>query len=149
MEHGLKHITFYVQKHIAALGRCYNPELVRDKPLGVPASVKLVYEKYSSLGSDNGMALERRQAIVWNNDGLVYQRIYASLGLNELTHWGRNKMAAFCKYVLMLEIFVFDSHFTILLEIVPKDPISSKPALAQIMILWWLGDKTFSAPMMA
>ena len=42
MEHGLKHITLYVQKHIAALGMCYNPALVRDKPLGAPASVKSV-----------------------------------------------------------------------------------------------------------
>ena len=27
----------------------------------------------------------RRQAIIWTNDGIVYWRIYASLGLNELT----------------------------------------------------------------
>ena len=27
--------------------------------------------------------------IVWNNDGIVYICIYASLGLNVLTHWGR------------------------------------------------------------
>ena len=26
-----------------------------------------------------------RQAIIWTNDGLVYWRIYASLGFNELT----------------------------------------------------------------
>ena len=25
------------------MGMCYNPALVRDKPLGAPASVKLVY----------------------------------------------------------------------------------------------------------
>ena len=31
MEHGLKCITFYVQKHIAALAMCYNPSLVCDK----------------------------------------------------------------------------------------------------------------------
>ena len=37
--------TYYVlcPKHLAALARCHNPALVRDKPLGVPASVKLVY----------------------------------------------------------------------------------------------------------
>ena len=35
MEHGLKHITFYVQKHVAALAMCYNPVLVWGKPLGV------------------------------------------------------------------------------------------------------------------
>ena len=27
----------------------------------------------------------RRQAIIWNNDGLAYWRIYASLGIDELT----------------------------------------------------------------
>ena len=43
MEHGLKLITFYVQKHVAALEMCHNEPLVRDKPLGAPAYVKLVY----------------------------------------------------------------------------------------------------------
>ena len=43
MEHGLKHITFYVQKYIAPLAMCHNPAIVHDKPLGAPASVKLVY----------------------------------------------------------------------------------------------------------
>ena len=36
MEHGLKHITSHVQKHIAPLAMCYNPPLVRDEPLGTP-----------------------------------------------------------------------------------------------------------------
>ena len=47
VEHELKYITFYVQKHIAALAVCYNPALVRVKPLGAPTSLKLVY--YSSI----------------------------------------------------------------------------------------------------
>ena len=42
MDHGLKHISFYVQKHIRSMSMCYNPALVRDKPLGAPTSVKLV-----------------------------------------------------------------------------------------------------------
>ena len=41
--HGLKLITFYVQKHIAALAMCHIPPLAHDKPLGAPASVKPVY----------------------------------------------------------------------------------------------------------
>ena len=45
MEHGSKYITFYVQKHIAPLAMCYNPPRVRDKPLGAPAFVKLVYSR--------------------------------------------------------------------------------------------------------
>ena len=36
-------LTLQNQKHIAALVLCYNAVLVRDKLLGVPASVKLVY----------------------------------------------------------------------------------------------------------
>ena len=43
MDHGLKHITLYVQKHIAAFAMCYNPGIVHNKPLGAPPSVKLVY----------------------------------------------------------------------------------------------------------
>ena len=39
--------------------------------------------QYPSIGSDNGLAPVRRQAIIWTN-WLVYWRIYASLGLNEL-----------------------------------------------------------------
>ena len=43
MDHGLKHIPFYVQKRVEAMGMCYNPALYRNKPLGAPASVKWVY----------------------------------------------------------------------------------------------------------
>ena len=39
----IKYIMLYVQKHITPLVMCYNPPLVRDKPLGVPAFVKLIY----------------------------------------------------------------------------------------------------------
>ena len=40
--------------------------------------------QYDSIGSDNGLAPNRRQAIIWTNVGMLYWRIYASLGLNEL-----------------------------------------------------------------
>ena len=43
MDHGLKYISFYVKKREVAMGMCYNPALVRDKPLGSPVSVKRVY----------------------------------------------------------------------------------------------------------
>ena len=43
MEHGLEYITFYVQKHMASLEVCCGLPLVRDKPLGAPAFVKLAY----------------------------------------------------------------------------------------------------------
>ena len=40
--------------------------------------------QYDSIGSDNGLAPNRRQAITWTNVGMFYLRINASLGLNEL-----------------------------------------------------------------
>ena len=42
--------------------------------------------QYGSIGSDNGLAPARREAIIWSNVGMLYWRIYASLGLNELKH---------------------------------------------------------------
>ena len=43
MEHGLKDIAFYVKKHITTRAVCYSFPVVRDKPLGAPAFVRLVY----------------------------------------------------------------------------------------------------------
>ena len=43
VEHGLKDIAFYVQKHITHRTVYFNFPLVRDKPLGAPAFVRLVY----------------------------------------------------------------------------------------------------------
>ena len=37
------------------------------------------------IGSDNGLALIRRQALIWTDKGLGYQCIYAWLCLNELS----------------------------------------------------------------
>ena len=42
--------------------------------------------QYSSIGSDNGLAPNRRQAIIWTSDGLGCRRIYVSFGLNESSH---------------------------------------------------------------
>ena len=39
--------------------------------------------QHTTIGSDNGLAANRRQAIIWTDDGLVYWRIHVSLGLNE------------------------------------------------------------------
>ena len=37
---------------------------------------------YGSICLDTSMALNRLQAIIWTNDGILYWRIYALLGLN-------------------------------------------------------------------
>ena len=52
---------------------------------------------FSSIGSNNGLTLTRRQAIIWTNDGWVYWRTYASLGLNELRKPGHQHMALILK----------------------------------------------------
>ena len=40
--------------------------------------------QYVIIDSDNGLVPDRRQALIWTKDGLVYLRMYASLGLNDL-----------------------------------------------------------------
>ena len=37
--------------------------------------------------SDDELVLDRRQAIIWTNDGLFYWKIFASLSLDKLRHW--------------------------------------------------------------
>ena len=40
--------------------------------------------KNASIGSDNGLAPNRQQDIIWNRDDLVYRRKYSSHSFNEL-----------------------------------------------------------------
>ena len=51
--------------------------------------ISLKYVPWSLINNEpsfkNGLLLNRRQAIIWTNDGLDYWRMYASLSLNELT----------------------------------------------------------------
>ena len=42
--------------------------------------------KQTGIGSDNGLAPNGRQAIIWTNNGIFNSRIYALLGPNELTN---------------------------------------------------------------
>ena len=60
--------------------------------------VQLTISQAPSIVSDNGLAPNRRQAIIWSNDGLISRRIYASLGLNELMHWPLGDMAIILYY---------------------------------------------------
>ena len=45
----------------------------------------VVFWQYGSIGSDNGLALNRQQAIIWSNIGMLYWCIYVSFSLNELS----------------------------------------------------------------
>ena len=52
--------------------------------------------QYVIIGLDNGLAPNRRQAIIWTNDGLVNWCIYVSLGLNELSsHFKTKRISTF------------------------------------------------------
>ena len=54
--------------------------------------------QYSIISSDNGLAPTRQQAIIWANVDIIHRHLYVSLGLNELTCWGLNKMAVFPRW---------------------------------------------------
>ena len=77
----------------------------------------------------------------------------ASLGHNELTHWGRDKMAdifqtTFSNAFPWMKMFQF-CRIKISSKFVSKGPINNNPALVQIMAWRRSGDKPLSEPMMA
>ena len=63
------YITFYVQNHIAVLAMCYNPSLVRDKPLGAPAFMKLVSYVLPHILNKN-ISIDRQRFLpqFWSSD---------------------------------------------------------------------------------
>ena len=46
--------------------------------------------QWSSIGLDNGLVPNRRQAIIWTNADQIDWRIYVALGGDELMHWPPN-----------------------------------------------------------
>ena len=50
----------------------------------IEISIKFVH-KGPSIGLDNGLVLNRCQSIIWTNADPIHWRIYAALGLNELS----------------------------------------------------------------
>ena len=96
MEHGLNYITLYVQKHIASLAMCYNPSLVRDKPLGAPIFVKLVYSE----GEEGNISATIRRSFratqnipktlvsnIWNFKQLGQSELRIMTDRFEIEHW--------------------------------------------------------------
>ena len=53
-------------------------------------------KQYASIGSGNSSTLNRRQAIIWTNDGLDYLRVRTCKG--DKNHWRTN--VSFEVYVL-------------------------------------------------
>ena len=68
MGHGLKLVKFYIQKHIAGLEMCHNLPLAHDKPLGMPASVKLAYRNnFCMENEDPFMSCGQWYVFWWHN----------------------------------------------------------------------------------
>ena len=78
----------------------------------------------ASAGSDNGLVPNRQQAVIWTSAGLIYWRIYASLGLNELTCLLLDKMAAISQTIFS-DAFLWMTSFILWLtmKIVPGGPM--------------------------
>ena len=100
------------------------------------------------IGSDNGFVLNRQQAVIWSNSSLVYSRIYASLGLNELMltiiplksspEWesivSSTDRSRICFLVCMIIMGALYSHFTGDPPLWPGDGTwRSGSTLAQVM----------------
>ena len=95
--------------------------------------------KLPSAVSDNGLAPNRRQAIIWTNADPIDWRVYAALGGDELkqglTHCGRNNGRHFpddiFKYIFLNENVWISTKFS--LKYVPMGPINNILALVQMM----------------
>ena len=46
--------------------------------------ISLEFWQWASIGLDNGLAPNRRQAIIWTNVDPIHWRMYAALGRDEL-----------------------------------------------------------------
>ena len=57
--------------------------------ISIKISLKFVPNSHQpSIGLDNGMATNRRHAIIWTNADPIHWRIYAAVGGDEVTHCG-------------------------------------------------------------
>ena len=92
----------------------------------------------------------RQHAIPWTN---VYPDLcchMVSLGHNELTHWGREKVAAVSQTTLSKRISLNEIvriSIKVSLKFVPKGPFNNNPALVQIMAWRRSGNKPLSESM--
>ena len=73
----------------------------------------------------------RRQAIIWTNDGFLYWRIYVLLGFNELPHWGTITNDIFKCIFFQQTVCIF-----IRMRLFLKNLSENKSVLVQVMA--WL-----------
>ena len=132
-------------------------------------------KKLTIIGSDNGLSPDRRQAIIWTNDGILligplgtnFSEIFIGihtfsfnkmhlkmssgkcrpfcLGLNVLTHWGWNNWH-FHIHFLEWKLLYCDADFY---EVCYQGPNENKSALVQVMAQHQAGEEPLSEPMMA
>ena len=108
--------------------------------------------QYDCIVSDNGLAANRWQAIIWNSDDRIHWRIYASLCLSELTRRALDKMATIlhtfsCAWCYFLESIFLCMLIQIALMFVLGGPID-KSSLVQVMAWHLFSAKPLSGPMM-
>ena len=86
------------------------------------SEIKFPIDNTLALVADTDLTTNRRENIIWTNDGPCYWCIYTSLGLNELTH------SEYHIYMLQTE------HITVLEDVNKKFPWSSCHALKMIFL---------------
>ena len=79
MEHGLRYITFYVQIHMAPLAVCSGPHLDRNKPLGAPAFVRLVYCCIPGMQNGRHFTDDIFNAFSWRKSSVFWFEFHWSL----------------------------------------------------------------------
>ena len=137
--------------------------------------------KQTIIGSDNGLSPGRRQAIIWTNAGILligplgtnfikiligiqtlwFNKMHLKmsspkwrpfcLGLNVLTHWGRDKMAAIFQTTFSIAFYwitMYELRMRFHWSLFSKGEINNIPALVQIVAWRRPGDKPLSETMM-
>ena len=102
-----------------------------------------------------------RWSVVSHHKGPVFwtfcvRWFFCDVGLHmiqagQLTHWGRDKMAAIFQTRFFKCVFMNEKRWisiSISLKFVPKGPINNSPALVRLVAWRRLGDKPLSEPMM-
>ena len=75
-----------------------------------------------SIGSGNGLAPNRWQAITWSNADPFHWCIYVTLGVDELIQWGLNKMTNILEMDFMeWKLQYFDPNFNEICTLIDKN----------------------------
>ena len=85
------------------------------------------------------LGADQATTIIWTHDGLVWWRIYASLGLNELTHSPLGDVAAILKvwFWTHTRLDIFSISLRIFLMQMAEDFTDDKATLSQIKAWCW------------